>query len=81
MRGFDNKFRRAQRGDDNRHFVLHAKLHIALQAVIGGVANLVHRIGGDIFIGIGGFIFGQFGIDAGQPFVEHFDRARIQRRK
>ena len=56
VRGFNNEFRRAQRGNDNRHFMLHAKLHIRFQTVIRCVANLVDRKRGNIFVRIGGFI-------------------------
>ena len=58
-----------------------AGLHVALEPVVGGVDDLVHRERGDAPGGIGGAGGGELGLDAGQPAVQRVGRAGVQRRE
>src|SRR5690348_16141019 len=42
MRRLDDLLRCAQRGDDDRHFLALADFDVVRQAVVGGMADLVH---------------------------------------
>ena len=81
MRGLDDFLRRAQRGDDDRNLVLHAGLHVLHQPVVGGVADLVDRVGRDLLLRVQRLVFAEFVLDPVQPFAELLDRARVQRRE
>ncbi len=81
MRGLDDFDRRPQRGDDDRHLVLHAGFHVLHQPVVGGVADLVDRVGRDLLLRMQRLVLAELVLDAGQPFVELFDGAGVQRRE
>jgi hypothetical protein len=81
MRGLDDLQRRPQRGDDDGNPVLHAGFHVLHQPVVGGVADLVDGVGCDLLVRMQRLVLAEFVLDAGQPFIELFDRARVQRRE
>ena len=72
---------RAQRGDDQRHLVLHAHLDIVFQPVVGSVHDLVDREGRGRAVRILRVVIGQLAGDLVEPFVQLGFRARVQRRK
>ena len=63
MRGLDDFLRRPQRGDDDRHLVLHAGFHVLHQPVVGGVADLVDRVGRDLLLRMQRLVFAEFVLD------------------
>ena len=79
MRGRDDLGRRPQRGDDDRHPMLHAGLHVLHQPAVGGVTDLVHGIGRDLAARMARFVLAELVIDPGQPLVEHAGRPGIER--
>ena len=81
MRGIDHGLRQLQAGNDRRHLVLDADLHVRMQAVVGGMANLVHRIGCNRQMRVLGSILTELVLDARQPLAKHGDRPRIERRE
>ena len=81
VRGLDDLGRRPQRGDDDGGPVLHTGLHVLHQPVVGGVADLIDRVGRDLFAGIARLVFAELIRDAAQPFVQLLDRAGVERRK
>ena len=58
-----------------------AGFHVLHQPVVGGVADLVDRVGRDLLLGVKRLVFAEFVRDPRQPFVELLDGARVQRRK
>jgi hypothetical protein len=73
--------RRAQRGNDDRDAVLDAHLDIMREAVVGLMHDLVDRDRPHLRIRIGSLVGGEIGLDVGQPRIEQFRRARIERRE
>ena len=64
MRGLDDFLRRPQRGDDDRRLVLDAGLHVLHQPVVGGVADLVDRVGRDLLLRVQRLVFAELVLDA-----------------
>ncbi|MEY9154089.1 hypothetical protein ABIG04_002399 [Bradyrhizobium japonicum] len=81
VRGLDDLGGRSQRSDDDGRPVLHTGFHVLHQPVVGGVADLVDRIGRDLLAGIARFVFAELVPDAAQPLVELVHRTGVERRK
>ena len=71
---------RAERGDDDRHLVLGAHLHVVLEPVVALVHDLVDGERRGRSIGVRAVPRRQRLGDLGQPLVELRGRARVQRR-
>jgi hypothetical protein len=73
--------RRAQAGDDHRDLAPHADIEVVIEAIVRLMDDLVDCVRRDS----GGRIRGPAGfkpaLDLFQPFVEHFRRPGVQRRK
>ena len=80
MGGIDHRLRRPERGDDDRHLMLGADLHVVHQPVVGGVADLVDGEGRRLLAGLL-LECGELGLDLHDPFGELFGRPRIERRE
>ncbi len=81
MRRFNNLCRWAQRGDDNRHLVLHTDLHIVHQPVVGCMADLVDSERSYFLVRVGSLIFGKLGFNPDNPLLKHRLGAGVQRWK
>ncbi|MDT4817543.1 hypothetical protein FQZ97_506220 [compost metagenome] len=69
-----------QRGDDDRHLVLHAERHVVLQAVVALVHDLVDRERRRRLVGVGAVV-GVEGLgDLGQPVLQQGGGPGVERR-
>jgi hypothetical protein len=73
--------RRAQRRDDDRDLVLDADFDVVREAVVRLMDDLVDGDRADALVRIGRLVVGQFLLQVGQPDIQHFRRARVQRRE
>ncbi|MNT22606.1 hypothetical protein D3C72_1579960 [compost metagenome] len=80
MHSLVHVFAGAQAGDDDRHLVLGADLHVVVQPVVALVHDLVDGEGRCGLVGVGLVVGGQGFGDLGQPFVEQLGRAGVERR-
>ena len=70
---------RAEAADDQRDLVLHAQREVLFQPVIGPMHDEVDRVGRRRPLRMRGIMGGETFLDFAQPFVELFNRPRIQR--
>ncbi|MET3366253.1 hypothetical protein ABIF60_007648 [Bradyrhizobium japonicum] len=68
----------AERGDDHRHLVLGAELHVVVETVVRLVHDLVDRERRRGLVGMRAVIGRELLGDARQPFVEQLRRPRVQ---
>ena len=68
----------AERGDDNRHFVAGADLHVLVQPVVALVYDLIDRERRSRAIRVRAVVSDQRFRDLGQPVVELFRRASVE---
>ncbi|CBW76257.1 unnamed protein product [Mycetohabitans rhizoxinica HKI 454] len=73
--------RRAQTGNEDRHPMIDAHAHVALQTSVGLMHDLIDRDRADHRVRMLGTVLDQRLLDLREPCVEQFRRPRIERGK